>query len=348
RRRRRRRRPRCRRSGTRGSAAATTAPALTSSSSSSTLLAALLLTALVGAAAASWFCVQQHQTIGYLTDTFTGMQMKLVKLQSAHEEIRQANEESSSLAQRQVAIALATAEQLKTSDLPAQVLSLHTELRARLTETQQQAAEQLAHLQGALRGKSEEMEVVRLQVEGLGALAVQLAQRVDAVAGGLGDPESEAAQDEQAEAPPAALEEVEVVPTAEDVAEPDQEEAEGEAEEEVEEDGGAAPPEPEAAPPAAPEEEEEAGVEGEAEQASSEVAVEEEEEEVAAEEDSTAPPTEVVMEEEEVEEEEEEEEEAAIEEEEEEGGGGARGGKPPSCGERYAVYADEMVFHQPL
>ena len=84
---------------------------------------------------------------------------------------------------------MATAEQLKTSDLPAQVLSLHTEMKARLAEMQQAtaSAQQLGQLHGALQGKGEELEVVRLQVEGLGALAAQLAQRVETLAGGLGE-----------------------------------------------------------------------------------------------------------------------------------------------------------------
>lgn len=101
-------------------------------------------------------------------------------------------EESSTLAQKQVDTVLATAEQLKTSDLPAQVLSLHTEVKARLAEMQQTTVslEQLGQLQTALKGKSEEFESVRAQVEGLTALSSELSQQVEVLTGSLGEVES--------------------------------------------------------------------------------------------------------------------------------------------------------------
>ena len=101
-------------------------------------------------------------------------------------------EESYALAQKQVGMALATAEQLKTSDLPSQVLSLHTEMKARLAEMQQAtvSVEQLSQLQNAMKGKSEEFEGVRVQVEGLALLSAELSQKVEVLSGSLGEAES--------------------------------------------------------------------------------------------------------------------------------------------------------------
>lgn len=101
-------------------------------------------------------------------------------------------EESHVLAQKQVGMALATAEQLKTSDLPAQVLSLHTEMKARLEEMQQATVslEQLNQLQSQLKGKTEEFESVRIQVEHLATLSTELSQKVDVLTGNLGEAES--------------------------------------------------------------------------------------------------------------------------------------------------------------
>lgn len=89
-------------------------------------------------------------------------------------------------------MALATAEQLRTSDLPAQVLSLHTEMKTRLAEMQQATVslEQLSQLQTTLKGKSEEFEGVRVQVEGLVALSTDLSQKVEVLTGSLGEAKS--------------------------------------------------------------------------------------------------------------------------------------------------------------
>ncbi|XP_029974812.1 glutamic acid-rich protein-like isoform X1 [Salarias fasciatus] len=171
------------------------------------LLLVLFLMIVIGGATGAWFCFQQHQTLTYLTDNLMGMQMKIVKLQSSHEEMRRSNskplsesvetrlnalEESYALAQKQVGMALATAEQLKTSDLPAQVLSLHTEMKARMAEMQQASVspEQLDQLQAALKGKSEEFEGVRIQVEGVASLTGELSKKVDVLTGSLGEAES--------------------------------------------------------------------------------------------------------------------------------------------------------------
>lgn len=101
-------------------------------------------------------------------------------------------EDSYMLAQKQVGMAMAMAEQLKTSDLPAQVLSLHMEMKARLSEMQQASVslEQLSQLQGILQEKSQEFEAIRLQVEGLGAVSSELSESVEALTGGLAAAES--------------------------------------------------------------------------------------------------------------------------------------------------------------
>lgn len=105
-------------------------------------------------------------------------------------------EESYALAQKQVGMALATAEQLRTSDLPAQVLSLHTEMKTRLAEMQQATVslEQLSQLQTTLKGKSEEFEGVRIQVEGLASQSAELSQKVEVLSGSLGEAESKLEQ----------------------------------------------------------------------------------------------------------------------------------------------------------
>lgn len=105
-------------------------------------------------------------------------------------------EESYALAQKQVGMALATAEQLRTSDLPAQVLSLHTEMKTRLAEMQQATVslEQLSQLQTTLKGKSEEFEGVKIQVEGLASQSAELSQKVEVLSGSLGEAESKLEQ----------------------------------------------------------------------------------------------------------------------------------------------------------
>lgn len=52
------------------------------------LLAAVVL---LGGATGAWFCLQQQQSLAQLTDSLTGMQVKMVKLQSSHEEVRQSS-----------------------------------------------------------------------------------------------------------------------------------------------------------------------------------------------------------------------------------------------------------------
>lgn len=51
----------------------------------------LFLMVLIGGATGAWFCLQQHQTLTHLTDSLMGMQVKMAKLQSSHEEMRQSS-----------------------------------------------------------------------------------------------------------------------------------------------------------------------------------------------------------------------------------------------------------------
>lgn len=101
-------------------------------------------------------------------------------------------EESFSATQERVGVALATAEQLRASDLPAQVLSLHTEMKTHLAEMQQATVslEQLDQMQAALREKSQEFGVVKIQVDVLASNGAELSQKVEALAGSLGEAEA--------------------------------------------------------------------------------------------------------------------------------------------------------------
>lgn len=78
------------------------------------------------------------------------------------------------------------------SDLPAQVLSLHTEMKSRLAEVQQATVslEQLSQLQTTLKGQSEEFEGVKDQLGGLATLSSELSQKVDVLSGSLVETES--------------------------------------------------------------------------------------------------------------------------------------------------------------
>lgn len=101
-------------------------------------------------------------------------------------------EESSSLTQKQLGVALATAEQLRSTDLSAQVLSLHTEMKSRLAEMQRATVslEQLNKLQATLKGKSEEFEGVKSQVGGLAEVSSELSRTVEVLTGSLKEAES--------------------------------------------------------------------------------------------------------------------------------------------------------------
>lgn len=58
---------------------------------SSAPLLVLLALVLIGGAAGAWFCLQQQQTVAQLADSVAAVQVKMVKLQSSHEEVRQSS-----------------------------------------------------------------------------------------------------------------------------------------------------------------------------------------------------------------------------------------------------------------
>lgn len=57
-----------------------------------TLVLVLFLMLVIGGSVGAWVCFQQHQTLTYLTDNLLGLQMKIVKLQSSHEDMRQSSD----------------------------------------------------------------------------------------------------------------------------------------------------------------------------------------------------------------------------------------------------------------
>ncbi|KAM8831110.1 uncharacterized protein ACB058_019146 [Synchiropus picturatus] len=157
-----------------------------------TLSLGLILVVVLGGLVGLWICFQQQQTLTELTDSLEALQLKVVQLQSSHAELRQSSdklhasqsletrltalEDSCALAQKQVNMALATSEPSKVSDLSTQVLSLHAEMTARLAEL-----EKTTVTSDELTEKSEEMEQVRVQVEGLTALSTELSRHVEAL-----------------------------------------------------------------------------------------------------------------------------------------------------------------------
>ncbi|XP_028849962.1 centrosome-associated protein CEP250 [Denticeps clupeoides] len=159
------------------------------------LLLLLLLAALV-AVAAAWFGFQQHQSLGRLTAGLSSVQMTVVQLQSFQEEMRRTHEKKQNVegfehrlhsleesylsAQNQVNIALATAEQMKSSDLPAQVLALHTELNSRMLEMKRTmvSPEDLSQLQALFNGQQQEFDAVKQQLSDLIVYNAELAQKV--------------------------------------------------------------------------------------------------------------------------------------------------------------------------
>ncbi|XP_018615835.2 neurofilament medium polypeptide-like [Scleropages formosus] len=149
------------------------------------LLFVLLLLVVVGGASGAWFCLQQHQSVTHLAESLASVQKNMVKLQTLQEETRNSNEKlfsTESIEQRLHALEAAHAltqrqagvsatEQLKTSDLSAQVLALQGEMKARLAEVLKDTTvdKQLDDLQSAIRASQEELEVARQELSALQA-----------------------------------------------------------------------------------------------------------------------------------------------------------------------------------
>lgn len=66
-------------------------PEVRAAGNNSTHLLVLLAVVVVGGAIGAWICFQQHQTLSYLTDSVMNMQVKIARLQSSHEEVRQSS-----------------------------------------------------------------------------------------------------------------------------------------------------------------------------------------------------------------------------------------------------------------
>lgn len=56
-----------------------------------TSLLVLVLIGVIGCIIGAWFCIQQHLTLTDLSDNVMGIQGKIAKLQSSHEELRLSN-----------------------------------------------------------------------------------------------------------------------------------------------------------------------------------------------------------------------------------------------------------------
>uniref|UniRef100_A0A4W5RHU1 Zgc:66479 n=1 Tax=Hucho hucho TaxID=62062 RepID=A0A4W5RHU1_9TELE len=157
----------------------------------------LFLMVAIGGASASWFCLQQQQSIDQLSETFRAMQIRITKFQQQMglrdaqissrgliEERILALEAAQKQAKQKAEVTLATSEQLKSIDLKSQVWALHNEMNTRLAEFQQVAISSAA-LQGMMKNKSDDLESVKESVEAISssnsALAVSLARMTSMV-----------------------------------------------------------------------------------------------------------------------------------------------------------------------
>ncbi|KAJ8395361.1 hypothetical protein AAFF_G00033460 [Aldrovandia affinis] len=168
----------------------------------------LLLMLLLGGIAAAWFCYEQQQTITQLTENLTGVQRNILHFQTFHEEMRKKNVElpipegfeerlhalegAYAQAQTQVGMALSAAEQMKTSDLRAQMVSLHTEMMVRLSELELStvSTEELNSLQNIVEGKSEEFQALKKNLSEMGSANTALAESVEGLSASLASAET--------------------------------------------------------------------------------------------------------------------------------------------------------------
>ncbi|XP_064162794.1 neurofilament light polypeptide-like [Anguilla rostrata] len=161
------------------------------------LMFILLLLLVVGGTTFAWFCHAQQQTISHLTESLSGLQMKIVKFQQVQEEMRTKNVElpvpegfaerlealegAYAQAQKQVAMAVSTAEQLKTFDLRSQVASMHTEMMVRLTDLEltRVSAEDLSRVRDTVESKGAEFQAVKEDLSGVASANRALAGSVE-------------------------------------------------------------------------------------------------------------------------------------------------------------------------
>ncbi|XP_026768750.2 ELKS/Rab6-interacting/CAST family member 1 [Pangasianodon hypophthalmus] len=150
----------------------------------------LLLILAVGGSVLGWVCSDHQQTIDSLSETLASMQARITKLQQqlgtdnaqlanvgGFEERLLALEDAYAKAQRQVELALATSEQIKSKDLQSKVWSLQTEMNDKLAELQQNTIS-IAALNAIIKNKSIEFEVVKQSVNTMLSANAELAVQI--------------------------------------------------------------------------------------------------------------------------------------------------------------------------
>lgn len=109
-----------------------------------------------------------------MIDIFFSLQLANV---GGFEERLLALEEAYASAQRQVELALATSEQIRSKDLHSKVWSLQTEMNSRLAELQQNSIS-IAALNAVIKNKSIELEVLKQNVNAILAANSELTFRI--------------------------------------------------------------------------------------------------------------------------------------------------------------------------
>ncbi|KAJ8259628.1 hypothetical protein GJAV_G00171610 [Gymnothorax javanicus] len=172
------------------------------------LMFILLLLLVVGGTTFAWFSHAQQQTISHLTESLSGLQMKIVKFQQSQEEMKttvepsipegfaerlEALEGAYAQAQKQVDLAVSTAEQLKAFDLRSQVASMRTDMMVRLSDLEltQASAEELERV---LKSKSEEFQAVRENLSDVASANKALAGNVAGLSASFASTESKVLQ----------------------------------------------------------------------------------------------------------------------------------------------------------
>ncbi|KAF4079067.1 hypothetical protein AMELA_G00188840 [Ameiurus melas] len=150
----------------------------------------LLLIIAIGGSGLGWICSDHEQSIKSLSERLASMQARITKLQQqlgpdnaqlayvgGFEERLVTLEDAYAKAQRQVELALATSEQIKSKDLQSKVWSLQTEMNDKLAELQQNTIS-IAALNAIIKNKSIEFEVVKQSVNAMSSVNAELAIQI--------------------------------------------------------------------------------------------------------------------------------------------------------------------------
>ncbi|KAF7711538.1 FK506-binding protein 5 [Silurus meridionalis] len=150
----------------------------------------LLLIIAVGGSGFFWVCSDHQQTIDTLSETLASTQARITRLQQQlgpdnaqlanvgeFEERLVALEDAYAKAQRQVELALATSEQIKSIDLQSKVWSLQAEMNNKLAELQQNTIS-IAAMNAIIKNKSTEFEVVKQSVNTMLNANTELAMHI--------------------------------------------------------------------------------------------------------------------------------------------------------------------------